>query len=172
MAIVRGFSVNAIRIAPFGPGDLPTTLDLPTGSGKTSVIVIWLFALAYQAGHAPERVRLPRRIVWVVDRRVVVDQATEEAVRLVSRLSESLVEMADLRRDLHALCVCGGSFEYPLAVSTLRGEREDNREWSENPTRPAIVVGTVDMVGGLRSIDRGLIEIFQAHGSAVPGGEL
>src|SRR6266446_5952056 len=111
-------------------GKIPTTVDLPTGSGKTSVIVIWLLALAYQAGVEPGRVSLPRRIVWVVDRRVVVDQATEEAVKLVSRLSESQTEMADLRRDLLALCACGGSFESPLAVSTLWGEREDNREWS------------------------------------------
>jgi CRISPR-associated endonuclease/helicase Cas3 len=128
-------------------GKIPTTIDLPTGSGKTSVIVIWLLALAYQAGVAPGRVSVPRRIVWVVDRRVVVDQASEEAVKLVLRLSESQTETADLRRDLRALCVCDGSFESPLAVSTLRGEREDHREWSENPTRPAIVVGTVDMIG-------------------------
>src|SRR5438309_2234522 len=70
-------------------GKIPTAIDLPTGSGKTSVIVIWLLALAYQASTTPCRVSLPRRIFWVVDRRVVVDQATEEAVKLVSRLSES-----------------------------------------------------------------------------------
>jgi CRISPR-associated endonuclease/helicase Cas3 len=32
-------------------------------------------------------------------------------------------------------------------VSTLRGEFADNREWSRDPLRPAIIVGTVDMVG-------------------------
>src|SRR6185312_1747400 len=34
-----------------------------------------------------------------------------------------------------------------LAVSTLRGQLADNREWLEDPTAPAIVVGTVDMIG-------------------------
>lgn len=34
-----------------------------------------------------------------------------------------------------------------LAVSTLRGEREDNRVWSRDPSRPAIIVGTIDMIG-------------------------
>ncbi|MGC8817706.1 MAG: type I-G CRISPR-associated helicase/endonuclease Cas3g, partial [Candidatus Hadarchaeum sp.] len=35
----------------------------------------------------------------------------------------------------------------PLAISTLRGQFADNGEWREDPSRPAIVVGTVDMVG-------------------------
>ena len=53
-------------------GDLPSALDLPTGLGKTSVMSIWLIARAHGA-------RLPRRLVYVVDRRAVVDQATDEA---------------------------------------------------------------------------------------------
>src|SRR5690606_9653919 len=34
-----------------------------------------------------------------------------------------------------------------LAISTLRGQFVDNREWLEDPTRLAIIVGTVDMIG-------------------------
>ncbi len=34
-----------------------------------------------------------------------------------------------------------------LAVSTLRGEKADNRAWSRDPRTPAIIVGTVDMIG-------------------------
>ncbi len=49
--------------------DIPAALDLPTGLGKTSVIAIWYLALKAGA-------RLPRRLVYVVDRRAVVDQAT------------------------------------------------------------------------------------------------
>jgi hypothetical protein len=51
---------------------------MPTGLGKTSVMAIWLLALAEQARRGPEFVKLPRRLIWVVDRRVVVDQATRE----------------------------------------------------------------------------------------------
>ena len=56
----------------FIKGDLPSALDLPTGLGKTSVMAIWY--LARRAG-AP----VPRRLVYVVDRRAVVDQATVQA---------------------------------------------------------------------------------------------
>ena len=34
-----------------------------------------------------------------------------------------------------------------LPVSTLRGGFADNRDWLDDPTKPAIIVGTVDMVG-------------------------
>ncbi|MBI3207803.1 MAG: type I-U CRISPR-associated helicase/endonuclease Cas3 [Candidatus Solibacter usitatus] len=51
-----------------------------------------------------------------------------------------------MRAALAKLC-CAPSAEPPLAVSTLRGEFQDNREWSRNPSRPAIIIGTVDMIG-------------------------
>src|ERR1022692_3294534 len=130
--------------AAFFHGSLPSRIDLPTGAGKTSVMAIWLRALAARAEQGAAS--LPRRLVWVVDRRVVVDQATEEADRLANRLG-SEGALAGVRQALAALCRAIAPDDSPLAVSTLRGEREDNREWSENPTRPAIVVGTVDMVG-------------------------
>jgi len=37
--------------------------------------------------------------------------------------------------------------EDPLAISTLRGEFADNGEWRIDPARPAVIVGTVDMIG-------------------------
>src|SRR5439155_16412911 len=37
--------------------------------------------------------------------------------------------------------------EEPLAISTLRGQFADNAEWRNDPARPAVVVGTVDMIG-------------------------
>lgn len=46
---------------------------IPTGLGKTAVIALWLSALAER----PEVV--PRRLVYVVNRRTVVDQASDEA---------------------------------------------------------------------------------------------
>ncbi len=124
----------------FLKGEIREDISLPTGSGKTSILAVWLIALA--AG-AP----VPRRLVWVVDRRVVVDQATEEAVQLASRINdESIVPaLRSLRDALAALSVAGP--DQLLAISTLRGEKEDNREWSKDPARPAIIVGTVDMIG-------------------------
>ena len=63
----------------FVDDNLPNSCDIPTGLGKTSVMVIWLLALAHQAKR--KRLRLPRRLVYVVNRRTVVDQATSEIVR-------------------------------------------------------------------------------------------
>lgn len=120
-------------------GRCPARIDLPTGMGKTSVMQVWLLALAGQA--RLERVRLPRRLVWVVDRRVVVDQASDEAKRIREKLETP--ELAGVREALASLSASGE----PLAVSALRGELADNREWSEDPSRPAILVGTVDMIG-------------------------
>ena len=45
----------------FLKSDLPKVCDLPTGLGKTSIVVIWVLALAHQA--AGGNVRLPRRLV-------------------------------------------------------------------------------------------------------------
>lgn len=97
------------------PDNIPSSCNLPTGLGKTSVIAIWL--LARQINRS-----LPRRLVYVVNRRTVVDQTTEEVKRYKS-----------IRPD--------------LAVSTLRGQFVDNRKWSSDPSREAVICGTVDMIG-------------------------
>ena len=113
-------------------------MQLPTGTGKTRIMALWMLGLA---GGAP----LPRRLVWVVDRRAVVDQATSEAERLRRALESP--ELQEVRGALGKLSASVESGSLPLAISTLRGAFEDNGEWSEDPSRPAIIVGTVDMVG-------------------------
>lgn len=99
---------------------IPESCNLPTGLGKTSVLAVWLVALAHGA-------KVPRRLVYVVNRRTVVDQTTDEADKL--KVNAPKIGVKD------------------LAVSTLRGQFADNREWCANPSRPAIVCGTVDMIG-------------------------
>lgn len=127
----------------FMAGDLPTALDLPTGLGKTSVMAVWLAARIMGP-------KLPNRLVYVVDRRTVVDQATEEAERLARNAAGLLTGET-------------------LAISTLRGQHVDNRRWMEDPAAPAIIVGTIDMIGsrllfqgygvstGLRPFQAGLL---------------
>ncbi|NUQ68782.1 MAG: type I-U CRISPR-associated helicase/endonuclease Cas3 [Phycisphaerales bacterium] len=162
-----------------GRGDIPGVCRLPTGLGKTSIIPICLIALACGA-------HLPRRLVYIVNRRTVVDQATDDAKRLLARLYRSgqrdklewateeaikklglesephlpnddtdaakslRMTLRQMRTALDALCTgdpakCGDAV--PLAVSTLRGELADNGDWKKNPARPAIIIGTVDMIG-------------------------
>jgi CRISPR-associated endonuclease/helicase Cas3 len=112
----------------FVRGAIPPALDIPTGLGKTAVMAIWLVARVMGAA-------LPRRLVYVVDRRAVVDQATVEAERLRAWVGQDPAVKAKL------------GLTRPLPISTLRGQHVDNREWLEDPAAPAIIVGTVDMVG-------------------------
>lgn len=120
-----------------GANHIPSRCDLPTGLGKTSVVAIWLIALANNPGG------IPRRLVYVVNRRTVVDQTTEE----VEKIRHNLVkpELADFSKALKSLCAI--DYDCPLAISTLRGQFADNREWSADPCRPAVIAGTVDMIG-------------------------
>lgn len=108
--------------------DIPKSCCLPTGLGKTSVIAVWMLALA---DGAP----LPKRMVYVVNRRTVVDQTTNELRKYADAISEK--ESLSSLRPL---------FD-PLSISTLRGQFADNGQWCENPARPAIICGTVDMIG-------------------------
>jgi CRISPR-associated endonuclease/helicase Cas3 len=71
----------------------------------------------------------------VVDRRAVVDQATSVAVKL----RECVKNTPDLKAAL--------GLERELPISTLRGKFIDDREWLDDPSSPAVVVGTVDMIG-------------------------
>jgi CRISPR-associated endonuclease/helicase Cas3 len=111
-------------------------LALPTGVGKTSVIAIWLILRA-------EGAPVPTRLVYVVNRRTVVDQTTEE----VEKLSRNLIG-SPLNQKLREQCALEiPEGESALAASTLRGQMADNRIWSADPCRPAVIVGTVDMIG-------------------------
>jgi CRISPR-associated endonuclease/helicase Cas3 len=98
--------------------DIGEVIDLPTGLGKTMVMAIWLIA---RENH-PDKI--PTRLIYVVDRRTVVDQATDLAHQLRCNFGKD-----------------------KLAISTLRGQLADNREWSADPLRPAIIIGTVDLIG-------------------------
>ncbi len=111
-------------------GSIPPALDIPTGLGKTAVMAIWLIA---RAGGAA----LPRRLVYIVDRRAVVDQATDVAIALHDLVDSN----ADLKTRLRL------DDNRSLPISTLRGKHVDNHEWLEDPSSPAIIVGTVDMIG-------------------------
>src|SRR5205807_2233623 len=57
----------------------PAVLDLPTSAGKTSALDAAVFLLALQAGESVHKRRAGLRTFFVVDRRVVVDEAAEKA---------------------------------------------------------------------------------------------
>lgn len=129
-------------------GNIRPACDIPTGLGKTSVIAIWLIALATKE----QKCYLPRRLAYVVNRRTIVDQSTDVVEQIRNRVlnpenaarEEHRSALHELKNSLEQLA---GTDEIPLAVSTLRGELADNEEWKQNPRCPAIIIGTVDMIG-------------------------
>lgn len=124
--------------------------DVPTGLGKTSAIAIWLVALGVSLSEEGKPAKVSRRLVYIVDRRVVVDQATSEVEALRGKLCplDGSLPAEELRPLLLALQNASVvSDEAGFSISTLRGQFADNRAWHFDASRPAIIVGTVDMIG-------------------------
>ncbi len=128
----------------------PSQIDLPTASGKTAIIDIAVFTMALD-GSEPSR-RAPLRIFFVVDRRVVVDEAYRRARRMAARLAAASTgvsgAVAGRLRNL------AGEDAPPLVATVLRGGifREDG--WARSPVQPLVAVSTVDQVGS-RLLGRG-----------------
>src|SRR5260370_1249433 len=77
----------------------PLTIDLPTSSGKTSAIDVAVFHLALEA-ESPNR-RAPLRVFFIIDRRVVVDEAAEHAVKIAKALRDPQIPIiAEVARRL------------------------------------------------------------------------
>ena len=131
-------------------GCWPQGIDLPTAAGKTACLDVAVFTLAASVG-PNGKPTLPRRIFFVVDRRIVVDAAHQRARRIAEVLRSAtdgvVAEVARRLRDL------GGSPE-PLFVSRQRGGIVRDDRWVRDPAQPTIVTGTVDQVGS-RMLFRG-----------------
>ncbi len=133
----------------------PDAIALPTGSGKTACIDIAVFALAASAECALQggrrAVSAPRRIFFVVDRRIIVDEAHERAHRLACKLKCAqdgiLKTVADRLRGLAGNGTIDTGREHPLAVHSLRGGMYRSEAWARNPLQPTVVVSTVDQIG-------------------------
>lgn len=150
----------------------PAVVDLPTGTGKTSLIDLAVFLLALGAEEPPAEQWHPRRIAVVVDRRVIVDQAEARAASIGRALAEAddgvLRAVADRLRSL-APAPDGSPSPIPLAHAVLRGGIVRDESWAQRPDRPAVLSSTVDQVGsrllfrgygvsrGMRPIHAGLL---------------
>jgi len=121
------------------------SIRLPTAAGKTSLIDIAVFALAAQAGRPPCERTAPLRTFFVVDRRLVVDDVTRHAEKLVKALEAPRGDDLDEIRD-NLLKLRSGS-KRPLRVTTLRGGMYRSDAWADSPSQPLICVSTVDQVG-------------------------
>lgn len=104
--------------------DFPQLVRAPTAAGKTAAAVIgWL----YRQQSRPKDV--PRRLVYCLPMRVLVEQSERESRRWV----------ANLKLDVAVYVLMGGV---------------ESAEWYLHPEQPAILIGTQDMLLS-RALNRG-----------------
>lgn len=141
-------------------GVWPECINAPTGSGKSSVVDIHLFANALAAvGAAP---RVPRRLCVTVGRRALVDSQADRARENLRRMNEVLADESGepdiLRRVAEAL----QSFQTrnddqriaPFEVGHIRGELSNRALPVTDISACAIIAATPDMYGS-RALFRG-----------------
>jgi CRISPR-associated endonuclease/helicase Cas3 len=129
-------------------GDWPHTIGVPTGTGKTSAIDVALYALSAEAHLPPHARRQPRRILVVVDRRTIVDQAFDRAVSIRKKLADARSgPLHAVATRLRALMGNEAEQEDPLAAALLRGGLPRDDGWARRPDQPLVAVSTVDQVG-------------------------
>lgn len=117
----------------------PEAIALPTGSGKTAALDVALFLMALRPNEAH------RRVVYVVNRRLVVDQAAERALMMARRLQEAMEYGGPLGEVARKLAQLGDG--KPLRVVKLRGGLPLPRHPIPNPAAPTVVLSTLDQVG-------------------------
>lgn len=103
-------------------GDWPDLLNIPTGLGKTAAIFLaWLYKRSLL--NDP---RTPRRLVYCLPMRVLVEQTEASICNWLDRL-----KLTD-----------------HFGVHLLMGGTEDIRKatWAEAPDKPAVLIGTQDML--------------------------
>ena len=119
-------------------------IAIPTGLGKTAAVVLaWLWNRVAQ-----QRPDWPRRLVYCLPMRTLVEQTEAEVKKWIAALLEHAAALGlspAARADLRWLA------EHSPIV--LMGG-EDAADWDLHPERPAILIGTQDMLLS-RALNRG-----------------
>ena len=142
--------------------ELPAVVKVPTGLGKTAMAVVgWLWR-RFEADDAV-RHQTPRRLVYCLPMRVLVEQTRDNAVRWLHKLGRLGGKVtfkpphSDGERATpnHRIATYLPSADEPdrVAVYVLMGG-EDEEDWDIHPEREAIIIGTQDMLLS-RALNRG-----------------
>ncbi|MCK9538289.1 CRISPR-associated endonuclease Cas3'' [Dokdonella sp.] len=110
----------------------PDLLDVPTGLGKTAAVTLaWLWKRGWRRGGRSEAIdpTTPRRLVWCLPMRVLVEQAE-----------------SNIRSWLDALGIAAAPGGGKVSVHVLIGGAEDLGSWAEHPEEDMILIGTQDML--------------------------
>lgn len=116
-------------------------INIPTGLGKTAAVVLaWLW----------NRIHLkcetwPRRLVYCLPMRTLVEQTRDEVHKWLSELAKAFPTNEELQW-----------LAWHSPIILMGGEELDDakREWDVYPERPAILIGTQDMLLS-RALNRG-----------------
>jgi CRISPR-associated endonuclease/helicase Cas3 len=128
-------------------GQVPGYVAVPTGSGKTACLDAAVFALAVQAALPMTERTQGRRIFFIVNRRVIVDEAYERAGVLCERLRTANADSVTGRVAAALRGISGESGTAPLARAQLRGGIYRDRSWATSLLQPMIICSTVDQAG-------------------------
>ena len=128
--------------------ELPEMLNIPTGLGKTAAVVLsWIWRRRF-ADEAMKSVT-PRRLVYCLPMRVLVEQTVSEINKWLSNLQI----LGDLAYDPKTLKNGFVEWKKRVPVIVLMGG-EDEPKWDDYPERDMIIVGTQDMLLS-RALNRG-----------------
>lgn len=133
----QGFFQQATQCKPYPyqqrfaeAGELQHLIRAPTGSGKTATAILgWLWRWK------SKKKETPRRLVYCLPMRVLVEQSQREAEKWIEELFKNRV--LDEKIPVHVLM--GGV---------------DTEKWYLHPEKPAVLIGTQDMLLS-RALNRG-----------------
>lgn len=125
-------------------GTPPDIVAVPTGAGKTTAVDALVWALAAQAASNEKRT-LGVRVVWAIDRRLLVDEVHEHATRLARRLELALADRDDPLHEA-AVALAQLSGDKPLVATRWRGGLKERVEL-HGPTQPEVITSTVAQIG-------------------------
>lgn len=135
--------------------EIPSLVCIPTGLGKTAMVVIgWLWRRFGASNDI--RLHTPRRLVYCLPMRVLVEQTRDNVVLWLHNLN-LLAGQAEFDNTTPKpkLKKYTPSFDAPgkVAVHILMGG-EDEDDWDIHPDRETIIIGTQDMLLS-RALNRG-----------------
>jgi len=124
-------------------GPWPDLLDVPTGMGKTAAVVLaWLYKRRVQ-----QDADTPRRMVYCLPTRVLVEQTYENTIRWLDRMDwlagHADWQQPDTKQGLKNYTV--NPEADGIAVHVLMGG-EERTNWDIHPEKEAILIGTQDML--------------------------
>ncbi|WP_417539771.1 DEAD/DEAH box helicase [Marinobacter sp.] len=133
----------------------PEVLSVPTGVGKTAAVMLaWIWRRRF--GSQAVRQVTPRRLVYCLPMRTLVEQTRDCAVRWLDNLggfAGTVTYADDKKSKLTDFHVDLSSVNNGVSVHVLMGG-EDGDSWDEHPERDAIIIGTQDMLLS-RALNRG-----------------